>query len=51
MLTQIYIEALLTDEELTDQIWEAWVKGEIDDFAAARAWSIFAIVSTHDHTC
>ncbi len=28
MLTEIYIEALLVDEELADQVWEA---GEIDD--------------------
>ncbi len=28
MVTQIYIEALLVDEELADQVWEA---GEIDD--------------------
>ena len=27
MLTQIYIEALLVDEELADQVWEAWDKG------------------------
>jgi len=26
MLTEIYIEALLVDEELADQIWEAWTK-------------------------
>ena len=24
MLTEIYIEALLVDEELADQVWEAW---------------------------
>ena len=24
MLTKIYIEALLVDEELADQVWEAW---------------------------
>jgi len=29
MLTEIYIEALLVDEELADQFWEAWDKGEI----------------------
>jgi len=28
MLTEIYIEALLVDEELAVQVWEA---GEIDD--------------------
>jgi len=31
MLAEIYIEALLVDEELADQVWEAWDKGEIDD--------------------
>ena len=31
MLTKIYIEVLLVDEELADQVWEAWDKGEIDD--------------------
>ncbi len=34
MLTEIYIEALLVDEELADQVWEAWNMGEIDDLAA-----------------
>ena len=29
MLTEIYIEALLVDEDLADQVWEAWDKGEI----------------------
>ncbi len=32
MLTEIYVEALLVDEELADQVWEAWDSGEIDDF-------------------
>jgi len=27
MLTEIYIEALLVDEELADQVWEAWDGG------------------------
>ena len=31
MLTRIYIEALLVDEELADQVWEAWYNGESDD--------------------
>ena len=38
MLTEIYIEALLVDKELADQVWEAWDKGEIDDQVAAWAW-------------
>ncbi len=27
MLTEICIEAVLVDEELADQVWEAWDKG------------------------
>jgi hypothetical protein len=32
MLTCVYIEALLSDEEAADAVWEAWDKGEISDF-------------------
>ncbi len=39
MLTELYIEALLANEELADQVWEAWDKGEIDDL---MAWGIIA---------
>jgi len=38
MLTEIYIEALLVDEELADQVWEAWDMGEIGDPVALSAW-------------
>ena len=38
MLAEIYIEALLIDEDLADQIWEAWDKGEIDGQVAGLAW-------------
>ena len=38
MLTKAYIEALLVDEELADQVWELWDSGVIDDELAARAW-------------
>jgi hypothetical protein len=38
MLAEIYIDALLVDEELADQVWEAWDKGEIDDQVAWLAW-------------
>ncbi len=38
MLTEICIEALLVDEELADQVWEAWDAGEIDDFVAGWTW-------------
>ncbi len=38
MLTEIYISALLVDEDLADQVWEAWDKGAIDDQVAYFAW-------------
>ena len=38
MLTEIYIEALLVDEELADLVWEAWNAGLIPDEVAAIAW-------------
>ena len=38
MLTEIYIEALLANEELADQVWEAWDAGLIPDEVAAWAW-------------
>ncbi len=38
MLTEIYIEALLVDEELADQVWEAWDAGEGDDRVACTLW-------------
>ncbi len=38
MLTELYIEALLVDEELADQVWEAWDAGEIDNLGAYIAW-------------
>jgi len=31
MFTKIYIEALLVDEELADQVWDAWDAGEINE--------------------
>ena len=38
MLTEIYIEALLVDENLADQVWELWDAGAITDEMAGRAW-------------
>ncbi len=40
MLCEIYIEALLVDEELADQVWEAWDAGAIADMTAWLAWWI-----------
>ena len=43
MLTNAYIAALLVDEELADQVWEAWDAGEIDDQIASIAWMLIAV--------
>jgi len=42
MLTEIYIEALMVDEELADQVWEAWDADETDDQVAWLAWWLIA---------
>ena len=42
MLTEIYIEALLVDEVLADQVWQAWDAGKIDDAVAYTAWILIA---------
>jgi len=42
MLTENYIEALLVDEELADQVWEEWDAGPLtDDLAQCAWWCIF----------
>jgi len=38
MLTKLYIETLLVDKELADQVWAAWDVREIDDLTALSAW-------------
>ena len=40
MLTEIYIEALLVEEGLADQVWELWDRSVIDDSLAILAWYI-----------
>jgi len=40
VLTEIHIEALLVDEELADEVWEAWDTGEIDDEIVWLAWRL-----------
>ena len=42
MLTEIYIEVLLVDEELADQVWAAWDAGKIDETTAVLAWWIMS---------
>ena len=49
MLTDIYIEALLVDEDLADQVWEAWDKGQIDDQVAWLAWWLITLNREYDH--
>jgi len=43
MLTEIYIAALMVDEELADDIWERWNKGEINRAVAYTAWILNAV--------
>ncbi len=38
MLIKISVAALLIDEELADQVWEAWDAREIDDLTVCMAW-------------
>ncbi len=40
MLTEIYIEALLVDWVLADQVWEAWDSSQADDQTAYIAWML-----------
>ena len=42
MLTELYIEALLVDEELADLFWQAWDSGVINNELAALAWLLLA---------
>jgi len=43
MLSRAYIEALVVDEELADQVWDA---REIDDCAAYFAWLLISFSSS-----
>ncbi len=45
MLTEICIEALLVNEKLADQIWEAWNADETDDQTAFLAWILIAMLA------
>jgi hypothetical protein len=38
MLIATYIETLLVDKELADQVWDAWDQGETDELTASVAW-------------
>ena len=45
MLVEVYIEALLVDEELADLVWEAWSLSQIDTQMAWSAWFIIGTIS------
>ena len=47
MLTEVYIEALLVNEDLADEVWEAWDAGEIDDQVTWLAWWCIAFRPLH----
>ena len=42
MLTELYLEALLADEALADEVWALWDAGVITDDMAAAAWYTLA---------
>lgn len=37
MFTELYMEALLVDEDLADKLWELWGRRVIGDELAAKA--------------
>jgi len=50
MLAEIYIQALMVDEELADQVWGAWIAEKLTDGAARIAWLLIAdLVSRRNH--
>ena len=38
MFSRLYVEALLVDSVLADQVWKLWDAGVITDEGAAIAW-------------
>ncbi len=44
MLTKIYIEALLVNVDLADQVWELWQSGQAEDETACIAWMLIAML-------
>lgn len=45
MLCRAYIEALLADEQLADQVQEAYELGAINERCAYQAWCLIAFAS------
>ena len=42
MLTETYIEALLVDHDMADQVWELWDAGVIGEQLVLIAWLLIA---------
>jgi len=51
MLIEAYIEALLVDEDLADQVWEVWNARLIPDDVAAWAWFLVCTVGDGEIVC
>ena len=45
MLTEIYIEALLVDEDLADQVWEDWRRDDFRDIVTGNCKTSIGIVA------
>ena len=43
MLTELYVQALLIDEDLADLVWELSEAGLIPDDLAAWVWLVIAV--------
>jgi len=50
MLTELYIEALMVDEELAEQVRGLWVAGLTPDELAAWAWLLIGVISHENMT-
>ncbi len=48
MLTEFYVEALLFDEELADEVWERWNAWAITDDVAGLAWWLIVLRLLHN---
>ena len=46
MLIELYIDALLADKVLADDVWELWNAGLLPDEVAAWAWCILALTGS-----
>ena len=44
VLTRLYIEALLVDPDLADEVWELWNQGLISGEVAILCWGLMARV-------